>query len=32
LPFLAALFALLFVLIVIPDFTMYLPKAFGFVK
>ena len=32
LPYLAALFVLLFVLIVIPDFTMYLPKAFGFVK
>ncbi len=32
LPFLAALFALLFVLIVILDFTMYLPMAFGFVK
>ena len=32
LPFLAALFVLLFVLIVIPEFTMYLPQAFGFVK
>ena len=32
LPYLVALFALLFVLIVIPDFTMYLPQAFGFVK
>ena len=32
LPYLAALFVLLFILIVIPDFTMYLPKAFGFVK
>ena len=26
-----ALFALLFVLIVVPEFTMYLPKVFGFV-
>ena len=32
LPYLAALFLLLFVLIVVPDFTMYLPKALGFVK
>ena len=32
LPYLVALFALLFVLIVIPEFTMYLPQAFGFVK
>ncbi len=32
LPYLVALFVLLFILIVIPDFTMYLPKAFGFVK
>ncbi len=32
LPYLIALFALLFILIVIPDFTMYLPKVFGFVK
>ncbi len=31
LPFLVALFALLFVLIVVPDFTMYLPRVFGFV-
>ena len=31
-PYLIALFALLFVLIVVPDFTMYLPKVFGFVK
>ncbi len=31
-PYLIALFALLFVLIVAPDFTMYLPKVFGFVK
>jgi tripartite ATP-independent transporter DctM subunit len=32
LPYLAALFLLLFVLIVVPDFTMFLPKALGFVK
>ena len=32
LPYLAALFVLLFVLIVVPDFTMYLPQLFGFVK
>lgn len=32
LPYLIALFALLFVLIVVPDITMYLPKVFGFVK
>ena len=32
LPYLVALFLLLFVLIVVPEFTMYLPKAFGFVK
>lgn len=32
LPYLAALFALLFILIVVPDITMYLPKVFGFVK
>lgn len=31
-PYLMALFALLFVLIVVPDITMYLPKVFGFVK
>ena len=30
LPYLVALFALLFVLIVVPDFTMYLPRALGF--
>lgn len=30
LPYLAALFALLFVLIVVPDITMFLPRAFGF--
>lgn len=32
LPYLVALFLLLFVLIVVPEFTMYLPQAFGFVK
>ncbi len=32
LPYLVALFALLFVLIVVPQFTMYLPQALGFVK
>lgn len=32
LPFLAALFVLLFVLIVVPDFTMFLPRALGFVN
>ncbi len=32
LPYLAALFLLLFVLIVVPQFTMYLPQVFGFVK
>lgn len=30
LPYLAALFALLFVLIVVPDITMYLPRVLGF--
>jgi tripartite ATP-independent transporter DctM subunit len=30
LPFLVALFALLFVLIIVPDFTMYLPRLLGF--
>lgn len=30
LPYLAALFALLFVLIIVPDITMYLPHVFGF--
>ena len=30
-PYLIALFALLFVLIVVPEFTMYLPRVFGFV-
>lgn len=32
LPYLVALFVLLFILIVIPDITMFLPKALGFVK
>ncbi len=32
LPYLVALFLLLFVLIVVPGFTMYLPRAFGFVN
>ncbi len=32
LPYLVALFALLFVLIVVPEFTMLLPTLFGFVK
>lgn len=32
LPYLAALFVLLFVLIVVPGFTLYLPQAFGFVR
>ncbi len=31
-PYLIALFALLFVLIIVPDFTMYLPRAMGFAK
>ena len=31
LPYLVALFLLLFVLIVVPQFTMFLPKVFGFV-
>ncbi len=31
-PYLVALFALLFVLIIVPDITMYLPKVLGFVK
>lgn len=30
LPYLVALFGLLFVLIVVPDITMYLPRVFGF--
>lgn len=32
LPYLTALFALLFVLIVIPQFTMFLPRVLGFVQ
>lgn len=32
LPYLAALFALLVVLIAVPQFTMFLPQTFGFVK
>ena len=32
LPYLAALFALLFLLIVVPQFTLFLPKVFGFVQ
>ncbi|MBW4707967.1 TRAP transporter large permease [Roseobacter sp. YSTF-M11] len=32
LPYLLALFALLFVLIIVPDITMYLPRLFGFVN
>ncbi len=32
LPYLVALFVLLFILIIVPEFTMYLPKALGFVK
>lgn len=31
-PYLIALFALLFVLIVVPQFTLFLPQQFGFVK
>lgn len=31
-PYLIALFALLFVLIIVPDITMYLPRAMGFAK
>ncbi|MFA3916650.1 TRAP transporter large permease [Ruegeria hyattellae] len=31
-PYLAALFVLLFVLILVPGFTMYLPQVLGFVK
>ena len=30
LPYLVALFALLFVLIVVPEFTLFLPRLFGF--
>ena len=32
LPYLAALFALLFLLIVVPQFTLFLPRVFGFVQ
>jgi len=32
LPFLAALFVLLFILIVVPEFTMFLPRSFGYVN
>ena len=32
LPYLAALFGLLFLLIVIPDITMFLPKLMGFAR
>ncbi len=32
LPFLIALFALLFVLIVVPQFTLFLPQLLGFIK
>lgn len=32
LPYLVALFALLFVLVVVPDITMYLPRVFGFAE
>ncbi|MEM6656602.1 MAG: TRAP transporter large permease [Pseudomonadota bacterium] len=32
LPYLVALFVLLFVLIVVPDITMYLPRALGFAR
>lgn len=31
-PYLIALFGLLFVLIIVPDITMYLPRAMGFAK
>ena len=31
-PYLAALFVLLFLLVVVPDFTMWLPTMMGFVK
>lgn len=31
-PYLVGLFALLFVLIMLPEITMYLPRAFGFVN
>jgi len=32
LPYLVALFLLLFALIVFPQFTMFLPQSFGFVQ
>ncbi len=32
LPYLLALFAMLFLLVVVPEFTMFLPKAWGFVQ
>ncbi|NKC11685.1 MAG: TRAP transporter large permease subunit [Gammaproteobacteria bacterium] len=32
LPYLVALFVLLFALIIVPEFTMYLPQLLGFVK
>ena len=32
LPYLVALFVLLFVLIVVPDISMFMPKALGFVE
>jgi tripartite ATP-independent transporter DctM subunit len=32
LPYLAALFVLLFILIVVPNFTMFLPRVLGFVN
>ena len=32
LPYLAALFVLLFILIVVPNFTMFLPRVFGYVN
>lgn len=32
LPYLVALFALLFVLIVVPDISMFMPKVLGFVE
>ena len=32
LPYLVALFALLFVLIIVPEITMFLPRTFGFVN
>ncbi len=32
LPYLVALFGLMFLLVVVPDFTMWLPRAWGFVQ